>query len=95
MLAEAQSCGSSVNELVAWACINMTALRQRNAIELLKQWMKNGRRADKLEPNDIPKLIRKVGHFDTMNEDSQFNLDRMVQMPIDATERDERHNKSH
>ncbi len=72
------------SELVAWAHLNMTALRQRNATELRKQWTRNGQKANKLELNDIPKLIQKARKFDITNEDSQINLDRMVQMQIDA-----------
>ncbi len=56
--------------------------------------MKNGQRADNLELNDIPKLIQKAGKFDNTNEDSQFNLDRMVQMQIDAADWDKHHNKN-
>ncbi len=41
---------------------------------------------EKMEPNDIPKLIQKTGRFDNTNEDSQFNLDWMVQMQDDATD---------
>ncbi len=40
---------------------------------------------EKMEENDIPKLIRKTGGFDTMNMDSEFNLDHMVQMHDEAT----------
>ncbi len=42
-----------------------------------------------MEPNDIPKLIRKTGKFDNMNEDSEYNLDRMVQMQDDAADWDQ------
>ncbi len=42
---------------------------------------------EKMEENNIPKLIQKMGGFDTMNVDSKFNLDQMVQMQNDAAER--------
>ncbi len=61
--------------MTAWACINMTALHQRNAEALQKQWNKGGRKLEKMEEKDIPKLIQKTGGFDTMNTDSEFNLD--------------------
>ncbi len=72
--------------MTAWACINMTALRQRNAEALRKQWDKGGRKMEKMEGNDIPKLIWKTGGFDTTNMDSEFNLDHMVQMQDAAAE---------
>ncbi len=75
-------------ELTAWARINMTVLHQRNAEALRKQWVKTRWKIDKLEPNDLLKLIRKTGRFDNTNMDSEFNLDRMVQMQNDAAERD-------
>ncbi len=64
----------------------MTALHQRNAEALQKQWVKARRKIDKLEQNDIPKLIWKMGKFDNVNKDSQFNLDRMVQMQNDTAD---------
>ncbi len=67
-------------ELMAWAHINTTVLHQRNAEGLCKQWDNGGRKMEKMEENDIPKLIQKTGSFDTMNTDSEFNLDCMVQM---------------
>ncbi len=49
---------------------------------------------EKMEENDIPKLIRKTGGFDTTNMDSEINLDRMVQMQDAAAERDVCHEKT-
>ncbi len=72
--------------MTAWARINMTALRQRNSKALRKQWIKGRWKLEKMEENDIPKLIWKTGGFDTMNVDSEFNLDRMVQMQDNAAE---------
>ncbi len=72
--------------MTAWARINMTALHQRNAEALCKQWNKGSRKLEKMEENDIPKLIQKTGGFDTTNMDTKFNLDRMVQMQDAATE---------
>ncbi len=46
-----------------------------------------------MEGNDIPKLIQKMGGFDTTNADSEFNLDRMVTMQDEAATRDQRHEK--
>ncbi len=80
-------------ELTAWARINSTALRQRNVEALCKQWNKGRRKLEKMEENDIPKLIQKMGGFDTMNADSEFSLDRMVQMQDAAPEWDVRYEK--
>ncbi len=41
---------------------------------------------EKMEGNDIQKLNQKLGGFDTMNADSEFNLDHMVQMQDAAAE---------
>ncbi len=72
---------ASAAEMVAWACINATALRQHNAERLRCTWLKAGRIASQIEPNDIPRLIRKTVGFDNSNEDSPFkNLAHMVQM---------------
>ncbi len=48
---------------------------------------------EKMEENDIPKLIQKTGGFDTTNMDSEFNLDHMVQMQDEAAKRDAHHGK--
>ncbi len=72
--------------LTAWVHINVTALHQRNAEALRKQWVKAGQKIEKLELNDLPKLIQKMGKFDNTNMHSKFNLDRMVQMQNDAAE---------
>ncbi len=72
--------------MTAWACLNATALHQRNAEALHKQWEKGGRKMEKMEENDILKLIRRTGGFDTTNTDSEFNLYHMVQMPDEAAE---------
>ncbi len=73
----------------------MTALHQQNAEALQKQWIKGGRKLDRMEPNDILKLTRKTRKFNNMNEDSEFNLDRMIQMQNDAADQDECHGKTH
>ncbi len=49
---------------------------------------------EKMGENDIPKLIQKMGGFDTTNMDSEFNLDRMVQMQDEAATRGVRHGKT-
>ncbi len=72
--------------MTSWACINMTALRQRNAKALQRQWVKARWKIDKFEPNDLLKLIWKMGKFDNTNMDSELNLDQMVQMQNDAAE---------
>ncbi len=69
MLADVRKQGARASEPVAWAHLNMTVLRQQNAAELRRQWTKNGRKANKLELNDIPKLIQKAKKFDNTNED--------------------------
>ncbi len=81
-------------ELMAWACLNATALHQRNAEALYKQWENGGRKMENMEENDIPKLIRKTGSFDTTNMDSKLNLDCMVQMQDEAAARDVCHGKT-
>ncbi len=48
-----------------------------------------------MEGNDIPKLIRRMGGFDTTNVDSKYNLDRMVKMQDEAAMRDLRNEKTH
>ncbi len=53
------------------------------------------KKMENMEENDIPKLIQKMGGFDTNNVDSEFNLDRMVQMQDEATTRDVHHGKTH
>ncbi len=60
---------------MACACINMTMLQQRNAEALQKKWTKSGWKLDKMEPNDILKLIQKTGKFNNRNKDSKLNLD--------------------
>ncbi len=82
-------------KVTTWACINMTALCQRNAKALQKQWIKGGQKLEKMEENDILKLIRKMGGFDTTNVDSESNSDRMVQMQDNAAERDVHYKKKH
>ncbi len=82
-------------EMTAWACINVTVPQQRNAEARHKQWDKGGRKMEKMEGNNIPKLIQKTGGFDTMNMDSKFNLDHMVQMQDAATEQGMRYGKTH
>ncbi len=47
-----------------------------------------------MEGNDIRKMIRKLGRFDTTNVDREFNLDRMVKMQDEAAERDRRNRKN-
>ncbi len=49
---------------------------------------------ENMEENNIPKLIQKMGGFDTTNVDSEFNLDRMVQMQDEAAARDMLHGKT-
>ncbi len=95
MEANTQEQSQRATELTAWACINMTALRQRNAEALRKQWVKAGWKIGKLELNDLLKLIRKMGKFDNTNVDSEFNLDRMVQMQNEAAEWDLHHRRKH
>ncbi len=62
---------------------------------IAKQWAKGGQKTDKLELDNILKLIQKAGKFNNTNEDSQFNLDRMVQMQDDTAAQDECHGKIH
>ncbi len=95
MEAKAQEQSARATGLTTWAHINMTVLRQRNAKTLQKQWIKGRRKLEKMELNDIPKLIQKTRKFDNTNEVSQYNLDRMVQMQDDAADRDQRHRKTH
>ncbi len=85
---EAQERNLRATELTAWAHLNQTALRQRNARTLRRQWEEAGHRLEKMEGNDIPKLIRKTGGFDMTNVDSKHNLDRMVMMQDEAAARD-------
>ncbi len=95
MEARAQEQNQRAIELMAWACLNVTALWQRNTEALRKQWENGGRKMENMEENDIPKLIRKMGGFDTTNADSKFNLDRMVQMQDEAAARDVHCGKIH
>ncbi len=64
--------GQTAVELMAWARLNQTALRQRNAKSLRRQWDDANRRLENMEENDIPKLIRKAGGFDATNTDSDY-----------------------
>ncbi len=83
-----------MTEVTMWARLNATALRQRNATALRKQWEDGGHKMEHMQPNDIPKLIRKTGGFDTTNADSEFNLERMVMMQDEAAARDTHHEKT-
>ncbi len=94
MEANAWDRSQRATELTAWVHINMTALRQRNAEALQRQWVKVGWKLEKLEQNGILKLIQKTWKFDNTNMDSQYNLDRMVQMQNDAADRNDRHGKT-
>ncbi len=94
MEAEAEEWNQRAIELMAWACLNTTALHQRNAATLCRQWESGGRKMENMEGNDIPKLIQKTGGFDTTNADSKYNLDHMVQMQDEAAVRDVRRNKT-
>ncbi len=78
---------------MAWARLNQTALRQRNARNLRKQWEEANHRLENMEENDIPKLIQKMGGFDASNVDSDFNLGRMMEMQDEAATRDRHHAK--
>ncbi len=75
-------------ELTAWAHLNKTALRQRNAKILHEQWEESNHHLELMEGNDIPKLIQKTGRFNMTNVDSDYNLERMVMMKNEAAERD-------
>ncbi len=90
---EAQERGQRAVELTAWAQLNQTALRQRNARNLHRQWEEANHRLENMEENDIPKLIWKMGGFDTSNVDSDFNLGRMTEMQDEAAAKDRRHAK--
>ncbi len=59
-----------------------------------RQWNKGRQKLEKMEENDILKLIQKTGGFDTTNTDNEFNLDQMVQMQDNAAERDACYKKS-
>ncbi len=72
----------------------MTALHQRNANALHKQWEECGWKMQEMGENDIPKLIRKMGGFDMTNTNSKFNLGHMVQMQDEAAARDKHHGKT-
>ncbi len=75
-------------ELMAWAHLNETTLRQRNAKTLRRQWEEVNHHLEKMEENDIPKLIQKMGGFNSSNVDSEFNLGRMMKMQDEAAARD-------
>ncbi len=70
MEAKAQERNQRAIELMAWAHLNVTALHQRNAETLRKQWEESGQKIQDMEENDIPKLIQKMGGFDTTNVDT-------------------------
>ncbi len=80
-------------ELTAWARINATTLHQRNAAILRSQWEETDHHLERMEGNDIPKLIQKTGGFEMMNMDSDYNLYRMVTMQDEAAVRDLHHGK--
>ncbi len=95
MEAEAEEQNLRATKLTTWARLNATALHQRNAITLRRQWEEADHRLENMEGNDIPKLIRKTGGFDMTNVDSDYNLDRMVKMQDEAAMRDICHGKKH
>ncbi len=72
---EAQERNLRATELTAWAHLNESALRQRNARTLRKQWEDANHHLERMEGKDIPKLIQKMGGFNMTNADSEYNLD--------------------
>ncbi len=85
---DAQQQNLRATELTAWARLNESALHQRNARTLHKQWEDTNHHLELMEGNDIPKLIWRTGGFDMTNVDSKYNLDRMVVMQDEAAARD-------
>ncbi len=71
---DAEARGQRAVELTAWAHLNQTALHQRNAQSLRKQWEEANHRLENMEENNILKLIQKTGGFDMSNADSDSNL---------------------
>ncbi len=94
MEAEAEVQNQRATELMVWAHLNATALCQRNATTLCRQWEDGGHRMENMEGNDIPKLIRKTGGFNTTNADSEYNLDHMVKTQDEATMKGVHHGKT-
>ncbi|MCP4602581.1 MAG: hypothetical protein GY847_19045 [Proteobacteria bacterium] len=88
MITDAEEQGLRATEIAAWARLNETALRQRNAKILYDQWEEMNHRLKDMEGNDLPKMMWRMGGFDATNTDSEFNLDRMVKMQDEAAERD-------